>query len=107
MPTTSVRRPISRCGRLGHETKRCDADQKRIRRASRREPERNLQSFALRIGEVSTQIEDRAAQLMKCGVRELHLPFDADRALDTEIGCGVDRILEQRRLSHARLPVRR
>src|SRR6478672_12441291 len=53
------------------------------------------------------QVEAWRAELLDGRERELHLPFDPDRAHDGEIGTSLGRVIEQRGLADARLSVHR
>jgi hypothetical protein len=58
----------------------------------------------LGLGEASEAVEQRRAQLMKPGVRELHLGFHAGGADNVEVRRGVHEIFEQSRLPDAGFP---
>ena len=54
-------------------------------------------------GQALEPIEHRRAQMLKGGERELHLRLDADRPQDAKVGGRADRVVQERRLAHARL----
>jgi len=55
----------------------------------------------LRSGQRFDVGEERSDQLVKSGVSQLHLRFDADQSNDFEIRGAADRVVEQRGLAHA------
>jgi hypothetical protein len=88
---------------VGKQAEHCEADHEAIRRRTRYEPERRAQRVPLRAGESLETVEQRRAQRMQAGVRELHLGLDPGGAGDPaarRVRCDV---LEQRCLAHARL----
>jgi hypothetical protein len=51
------------------------------------------------------EVEEWSTQLLRRCERELHLSLDPDGPGDPKLGCGLDRILEERGLADARLAV--
>ena len=94
-------------GGLRQQAEDGEPDEERIRSPSGTQAERDLQGLALGLGQVLLEIEDRRTELLKCRERELHFPFDADRAGDPEVCPRLDRRLEQCGLADARLAVDR
>ena len=64
--------------------------------------EHGVERDSLRFGERVDAVEEREHELVHAGVPEGHLRLDADDADDTEVGCDVDRVVDQRRLADAR-----
>jgi hypothetical protein len=91
-------------GRLRQQTQEREPDEESIRRVCRPQPERHAKGLALRARQPLQPIHHRCAQLLKGRERELHLPLDADRPRDTEAQRRRDRVPQQRRLAHPRLP---
>ena len=94
-------------GRLRQQVEDREPDEERIRRPARAQPERNFQGVALGIRQALHEVETRRAQLVERRERKFHLPLDSDRAGDPEARSRFDRIVEQRGLTDARLPVDR
>jgi hypothetical protein len=90
---------------LRYEVEDSEPDQERVRRRSGTEPEGYLERDPLRLGQALHEVQARRAQLLDSRERELHLPFDPHRTDDREVRSRLGRIVQQRRLADARLPV--
>jgi hypothetical protein len=66
------------------------------------QPERDAQRVSLRLGQLLPELEERSAQLLGRGERELHVRLDPDRPGDSK-SAGRSGALEQRGLADARL----
>ena len=64
---------------------------------------RDAKRVALGIRQTLRSVEDRRAQLLKRGVRQLHLPLDTDGLNDPKLPRSLACVLEQRGLADARL----
>ena len=64
--------------------------------------EHGLEWGSLRFGDGLHAVEEMERQLVHRRVPEGHLRFDADDADYTEVGCDVDRVVDQRRFADAR-----
>ena len=64
------------------------------------ETEHNAERLALRWGEPTEVIQERSAQLVEPGERELHLGLDAGGACDAALGCAACQVLQQRGLAY-------
>ena len=67
---------------VGQQAEHRQPDQETVRRLACAQTERRRQRIALRTGKSLEAIEERRAQLMQAGERELHLGLDARRARD-------------------------
>src|SRR5712691_13002292 len=94
---TQKRLPL---GSLGEKTKNCETDEKRVRRLSCAESERDAQCVPLRVRQPVAVFEDWRAELLQRGVAKLHLPCDARCSDDAEVLRRVGDVLEQRGLAH-------
>ena len=92
-------------GRLGQQAEGRQPHQERARRRPCTEAERDGKRFALGRGEAFQELQTWRAQLVKGGVRELHLLLDPERSDDLELPPRLDRVLQQCRLADARLSV--
>jgi hypothetical protein len=90
-------------GHLGEQAQHTEPDQEAIRRLSGTEPERRPERIALRIRQVTEPVEQRRAQLMQAGERQLHLMLHAGRAHDAACRCPREQVVEQGGLADARL----
>jgi len=63
----------------------------------------DVESVALWLREPLRKLEERRAQLLERGERELHLPFHPAGSGDAEPLARLDRVLEQSGLADARL----
>ena len=90
-----------RAGCLGDEAQDREADEERVEGVVLRLAEHGVECASLRFGQSLDAVEEQEHQLVHCRVPEDHLRFDADDADDTEAGCAVDRVLDQRRLPDA------
>ena len=88
-PATARRRPRREgalLGRLRQQTEHREPDEERIRAPARHcSPNATASASRCGSGRRSRQLDDRCAQLLERGVRELHLPFDAGGAHDPEV----------------------
>ena len=78
-----------------------ETDAERVERVVLRLPEHGLECGSLRLGQGVDAVEEMQRQLVHGRVPEGHLRFDADDAHDTEVGCDVDRVVDQRRFADA------
>ena len=92
-------------GSFREEPEDREPDEKRARRRSGAEPERDGERVALRIGQTLDELEDRRTELLERRVVELHLPLDARGPDDAEVLARLDRVLEQRGLADAGVAV--
>ena len=90
-------RPVPR--RLGAQAEHCEADEESIRWVAGAEAEGGAQRIALGAGQRVQVIQQRRAELLQPGVRELHLGLRARRSDDAASGCLVRQILQQRGLA--------
>ena len=89
-------------GSLGQQAEDRQSDQEGVRRGSRDESERDAKRLVLRLWEALYKLEERGAQLLNRGERELHLRFDPGRLGGPKLARSLDRVVEQRRLADAR-----
>jgi len=83
------------------QTEQGQADQETIRRGSGPHPEHRLERRSLCCGKRRQPLEQRRAQLMQGGERQLHLGLHADRAEHPHPGRRALRVPQQRRLPDA------
>ena len=88
-------------GRLRQEAQDGEADEVAVLPGSRTEPEHRLQRLTLRLRQCGKVVEQRPAQLLEPGVREIGLALDAPRPNDAEPRRGISGAVQQRGLSHA------
>ena len=74
-----------RLGDVGQQGERGQADQEAVGRGAGREPERDPQRVALRRREPVEPIEQRHAELVQPGERQLHLGLHAGDLDDPEV----------------------
>ena len=91
-------------GHVGQQAEHREPDQEAIRSFSRAQPERGTERVALRPGKAIDSVEERRAELMQSGERELHLRLDARRPCDATSGRARHDVLEQRGLADSRFP---
>jgi len=89
-------------GRLGHQAEHGEADQETIRRRPRGQTEHRPQRVTLGAGQPLKTTEQRYAQLMQAGERQLHLGLDSHRPLDGQVRRRCGQVLKQRRLPDPR-----
>ena len=90
-------------GRVGQQAQHGQTDQKAIRRRPGTQAERGPQRITLRNRQTIDVIQHRRAQLLQPGERQLHLRLDTRSTRDTAARRSPGRILQQRRLTYARL----
>jgi hypothetical protein len=86
--------------RLGEKTENCEPDEKRVRRLSCGESERDAEWVSLRIRQPVAVLEERRAELLQCRVVKLHLRFDPRCPDDAEVLRRTGGVLEQRGFAH-------
>ena len=89
--------------RLRKETENRERHEERVRSWACAEPDGDVERVALRARETLTQSQDRRAQLLYCGERELHLTFDAGGSDDSHGRGPLDRVVEERCLADSRV----
>ena len=94
-------RPVLGCVRQQAEDSQ--PDQESIGRLALDQPERGPQRVGLRARESLQPVEQRGAELVQAGERELHLGLDADGPSDLAVRSRVQQIRQQRGLADARL----
>ena len=67
------------------------------------QPERGLQGLTLRRGQPIDRVEQRCAELVQPGERQLHLRLDAAGPQDGHVRSRAERVVEQRGLADPRL----
>ena len=92
-----------RLGHLRQQCERCQADQEAVGSRAGREAERHSQGSLLGLRERSEATEQRPAELVQAGERQLHLRLDAGDLDDPEPWSLVRGEAQQRRLAHPRL----
>jgi predicted ester cyclase len=90
-------------GGLRQQAENRERHEKRVRRRSRAQPERDVERVALRTRQAVTERKDRRTQLLNRRERELHLALDSGAPDDSHGRRLVDRVVEQRRLADAGL----
>ena len=85
--------------RLGAQAEHREADEESIRRVAGAEAEGRAQRLALGAGQRVQVVQQRRAELLQPGVRELHLGLGARRSDDAASGRRVHQILQQRGLA--------
>ena len=90
-----------RAGCLLGQAQDGETDAERVERVVLRLAEHGLECGSLRLGQSVDAVEEMQRQLVHGRVPEGHLRFDADDAHDTEVGCDVDRVVDQRRFADA------
>jgi hypothetical protein len=90
-------------GDLGQHVEHGQPDQEPVWRSPAAQPERHTQGGLLRPRKRTSVVEQRCAQLVQAGERELRLRLCADRVLHAEAGRhrGLAHVLEQRTLADA------
>jgi len=78
-------------------------DEKAIRGLAGLQPERNPQGDLLRLGQRVEVLEQRRAEPVQAGERQLHLRFDAGYLLEPEARRLASAVAQQGRLADARL----
>ena len=90
-------------GRGGQQAEHGEADEEAIRHVTGCQAQRDIQRVSLRLRESVELVEQRRAELMDPGERQLHLRFRAGDLHHTESRGTIGGVAEQRRLSDARL----
>ena len=90
-------------GRGGQQAEHGESDQEPVRDVTGCEAQGDVQRVLLRLRQRVESVEHRRAELMDAGERQLHLRLDARDLRDTESRRLPGDVLEQRRLSDARL----
>ena len=85
------------------QTERRQTDQQAIRRRPSTEAEDDVQRVVLGAGQGIEVAEQRRAELMQAGERELHLGLNADRSHSPEPGRVLVQVVQQRGLTDSRL----
>ena len=93
----------TRLRQLGQQRQARDRDQEAILPRPLPQPERSLQRCGLRLREPLEQVQRRSHELMQPGERQLGLRLDPARRQHLHVARPLPRILQQRRLAHARL----
>ena len=88
-------------GRLRQQPEHRERHEKGIRCRPRTTPKRDIQCLVLRTRQALTEREDRRAELLDTGERELHLPLDPGAAHDPHVRRLRDRVVQQRCLADA------
>jgi hypothetical protein len=84
---------------VGQQAQRGKADQETVGCVPAPQGERRLQRIALGGREPIEPVEERRAELVEPGERELHLGLDTSGARDAAPGCVARQVLQQRRLA--------
>jgi hypothetical protein len=90
-------------GRGRHQSEHGESDQEPVRHLTGREAQGDIQRVLLRLRERVELVEQRRAELMDPGERQLHLRLHARDLRDAESRRMTSGVPEQRRLSDARL----
>ena len=90
-------------GGAGEQAEHGDAEQEAVGRRARAQAEGGAQRVALWSRQRVEAVEQRCAQLVQAGERQLHLGLDAGRPHDAAVRRTRHQVLEQRRLADARL----
>ncbi len=90
-----------RLGDVGQQRERGQADQEAVGRRPGGEPQRDPQRVALRGRECVEAIQQRHAELMQPGERQLHLGLHAGHLDHAEVVCLLDGVARQRGLADA------
>ncbi len=96
-------RPLRR--RLSQQAEGGQPDQEPVRRRARAHAERGPQRLQLRTRQHAQPVQQRRAQLMQPGERQLHLRLHARHPQHPAPGRLPGQVLQQRRLAHPRLAV--
>ncbi|GAB3804555.1 hypothetical protein GCM10027605_28810 [Micromonospora zhanjiangensis] len=93
-------------GDLGEQVEGGQPDQEPVRCRPAAHAERHAEGGLLRLGQHTDPVQQRRAQLVQTGERELGLGLCSDRGLDPVPGssCGVAGVLQDRGLPDARFP---
>ena len=94
-------RPFS--GHIGQQAQHGQSDQEPIRRRPGAHAERGPQGHLLRPRQAIQAIQQRSAQLVQCGERELHLHLHSARARHAAALWPLGEVIQQRRLPDTRL----
>ena len=94
-------RPLGR--RIGQQTQHSQTDQEPIRFGPGGQPERGAQCLPLRVGQPFGAIEQRRTHLVQPAEGQLHLRLDTRGAQHPAARRLSDKVVQQRRLAHARL----
>ncbi len=94
-------RPVP--GRLGEQIEHAEPDQERARDTTGTQPEDRLDRLGLRAGKPGQVLQQRHAELVQGGERQLHLGLDTTGADHLQIRRGLTDVGEQRRLADPRL----
>jgi len=86
-------------GHLREQTQRRQPDAEAIRGFARGQAEHGLHGLPLRRRKRVEPVEQRPAQLMEAGERQLHVRLDSHRPDDVRIRRRRDQVLQQRRLA--------
>jgi hypothetical protein len=90
---------------FSEKAKNRQTDEESIRRGPRPETERDVKRVVLGLRQPLAERQEGRTQLLNRGKGELHLSLDPGRADDPKLGSSLDCVLEQRRLTDARLAV--
>jgi hypothetical protein len=89
---------------LGEQGQHPQPDKKPIRRGAGAQPKHDFKGLSLWRGKPRSPIEQRCAQLLQAGVRQLHLRLNPHRPNDGQLRRRLDQVLQQRRLPDPSLP---
>jgi hypothetical protein len=93
-------------GRLRQQTEYREPDEERLRCRPNAASERDREGLALGIGQALGRLDHRGTQLLKGGIRKLHLPFHPSGANDREVVAELNREVEESGLARAGLSVK-
>jgi hypothetical protein len=91
-------------GDLSQQAQAGERHHEAIRRRAATHAERRPQRVTLRNRQTVDALQPRRTELMQTSKRELHLGFHAHRAQDSTTRRLIERVVQQRRLAHTRLP---
>ena len=89
--------------RLGEESENREGDEEPVRSRPQTQSEGDVERVALRARQTLTKSQDRRAELLNRGKRELHLALDPGRSDDSHGRGPRHRVVEERRLADPRL----
>jgi hypothetical protein len=89
---------------IREQTQDREADEEPIRRIATAQTKRGAKRIALRAGKALDAVQERCAQLLQSGVRELHLRLDSGRPGDPAPRGPLRQILKQRTLANPGIP---
>ena len=90
-------------GGLRQQSENRERHEERIGRRPRTQPERDIERIALWTRQALSERQDRRAELLDCGERELHLALDPGAPDDSQRRGPLDRVVQQSRLADAGL----